>query len=85
MQRERWRALWNLVEHSLISTSAFVAVTAMAAFVAKFVAIASTQIESKFVIYVLIFLEYAIVAVDAFCLLMFLVELVIEKLRSSMR
>ena len=75
----------HVVKHSLSSTSAWVFITATTVCNSVFVEIASPHIKSKFVIHVLVFLEYATAVVDAFCMLVFLIGSVIEKLRSSMQ
>jgi hypothetical protein len=74
----------HVVRHSFFSNSLLFFLTAMAVCNSMFMEIASPHIKSRFVIHVLVFLEYAVTVVDAFCMLVFLICSVIEKFRSSM-
>ena len=71
MKHRWWRSTLHVVRHSFSSTSLLIFLTAMAVCNSWFMEIASPHIKSKFVIHVLIFMEYAITVVDAFCMLVF--------------
>lgn len=72
-------------EDSLASTFRFIVLTAAAVCTSRVLKVASPQIQSRFVIYLLLFLEYAMIVSDAIYMLVDLVKPIVEKLRSAMR
>jgi hypothetical protein len=85
MHHRWWRSMPHVVKHSFVSTLILIAVTAMAVCGSRFVAIASLEIKSKFEVYVLELLEYAVVVCDACCMLSFLVGSILKNFRSAIR
>ena len=59
--------------------------TAAAVCTSRVLKVASPQIQSRFVIYLLLFLEYAMIVSDAIYMLVDLAKPIVEKLRSAMR
>lgn len=85
MKDHGWRSILSVVEHTFVSTLMFVVVTAAAVFGSRFAAIALQQIESRFVIYALLFLKFVIVVLEVGFALVSLIKPAIEKLRSFIR
>lgn len=84
--KNQWRqSILRVTEHSFGSTVMFMVVTLAAVLGSVFVAVASRQIESKFVIYVLLLLKYAIVVADVCVVILELVKSVIKKMRSALQ
>ena len=85
MQHRWWHSVRHVVEDSLASTFRFIVLTAAAVCTSRVLKVASPQIQSRFVIYLLLFLEYAMIVSDAIYMLVDLVKPIVEKLRSAMR
>ena len=80
-----WRSILSVVEHVSASSGMFVVVTVAAVFGSRIIAIASQQIESKFVNDVLSLLKCAIVVAEAIFVLVTLVKSTVKSIRSSIR
>lgn len=85
MQHRWWHSVRHVVEDSLASTFRFIVLTAAAVCTSRVLKIAAPQIQSRFVIYLLLFLESAMIVSDAIYMLVDLVKPIVEKLRSAMR
>lgn len=85
MQHRWWHSVRHVIEDSFASTFRFIVLTAAAVCTSRVLKVASPQIQSRFVIYLLLFLEYAMIVSDAIYMLVDLVKPIVEKLRSAMR
>lgn len=85
MQHRWWSSMPRGIRDSLSGTMRFVTLTTVAVCASKVLEIASPQIHSRFVVFVLLFLEYATIVIDAIYMLVDLVTPMVKKLRSTMR
>ena len=85
MKGQWWRSILEVIEHSFVSALMFIIVTTAAVIGSRVVAIASRQIESKFVNDALLFLKRAMVVLEVFLVLLTLTPPVVKKLRSALR
>lgn len=85
MKGQWWRSILEVIEHSFVSALMFIIVAAAAVIGSRVVAIASRQIDSKFVNDALLFLKHAMVVLEVFLVLLTLTPPVVKKLRSALR
>lgn len=85
MKGQWWRSILDVIEHSFVSALMFIIVATAAVIGSRVVAIASRQIESKFVNDALLFLKRAMVVLEVFLVLLTLTPPVVKKLRSALR
>jgi hypothetical protein len=69
-----WYPVWNIAQHTLVYAASFAFLALSAAYGSAITTLVSHVIASKFVIHVLIFLEYAAVAADALIVLGYLIQ-----------
>ena len=85
MSHAWWKPLSRFAVHTLIYVTLFALLVLGAACTSALTALAPRLIESKFVLHVLLFLEYAFVVTDAVCALMYLVKLILVDFRRFIR
>ena len=85
MQHRWWSSMPHVIRDSFAATSRFVAITIVAVCTSKVLEVAAPQIHSRFLVCVLIFLEYATTVIDAVYVLAESIMSVVKKLRSAMR
>ena len=85
MKGQWWRSILEVIEHSFVSALMFIIVAVAAVIGSRVVAIASRQIDSKFVNDALLFLKHAMVVLEVFLVLLTLTPPVVKKLRSALR
>ena len=85
MKDQWWRSILEVIQHSFVSALMFIIVATAAVIGSRVVAIASRQIDSKFVNNALLFLKHAMVVLEVFLVLLTLTPPVVKKLRSALR
>ena len=85
MKDQWWRSILEVIQHSFVSALMFIIVATAAVIGSRVVAIASRQIDSKFVNDALLFLKHAMVVLEVFLVLLTLTPPVVKKLRSALR
>lgn len=85
MQHPWWSHVWELTCHVLIYSAALTVCVLAAMYGSVIVGLASHAITSKFVLHVLIYLEYAFAVADAAFVLMHAVQHLWQSLRRVIR